>query len=123
MTVALSAADLRFMNLVAARRFAGAEPTAVEDAALDAALAASDAPSAPGRAAQLAGALLADRVFAVAPLPTALLAVHCALWRDGLNLLAPQGVVAGMVRQLAADGDTGRVARWLEDRSVPSASG
>jgi hypothetical protein len=59
----------------------------------------------------------------VAPLQTVLLVLHCALSLEGFSLIAPQGVLAGMVRGLAADGDATVVARWLEDRAVPSGSG
>ena len=114
--------DLRFINLVAVRRFAGREQAA-EPRELDAAL-ESLADSTPyARAAHLARELLSRQVFADEPLPTALLAMVAQLERDGLQLLAPQGVVVGMLRELAGGEVTFEtVARWLEDRAVPSSS-
>lgn len=120
----LTAADLRFINAVAAGRFARGDHADVDDAALTEAVAlqrAGDPPSV--RAATLAAALLGRQVFAAAPLPTALLAMHCSLSLDGAMLLAPQGVVAGMVKGLAAGDAPGSIARWLEDRAVPSSGG
>lgn len=124
MSEPLTAADLRFINLVAARRFAAGSEPHVEAGVLEAALAGATGSTPFARAATLAGSLLARRVFAVAPLHTALLVLHCSLTRDGLTLLTPQGVLAGMIRGLATGAeDVAGVARWLEDRAVPSASG
>jgi hypothetical protein len=120
---ALTPADLGFINRVAARRFAGAEPSEPDPAALTAALDGAGEGTPLDRAAALAAALLRGSVFTVAPLHTALLVVHAALSLDGFILLAPQGVVVGMIRGLAGDGDAAAFARWLEDRTVPSASG
>jgi len=120
----LHAADLRFVNRVAARRCAGGEPAAVAEQAIEAALDAAAVEGTPFvRTATLAALLLQRHVFASAPLPTALLVVHCALVLEGFVLIAPQGVTAGMIRGVAADGDAATLARWLEDRAVPSASG
>lgn len=117
----LTAADLRFVNLVAARRFGGRAPIEPDD--LDGALRSVTGATPPQRAAAIAGALLGRRVFEVAPLPTALLAMTAQLDREGLQLLAPQGATVGMVRELAlGSGDVAVVARWLEDRSVPASS-
>jgi len=77
----------------------------------------------PDPRATLAAVLLQRQAFASAPLPTALLIVHCALTLEGFVLVAPQGVTAGMIRALADDGNAATMARWLEDRAVPSASG
>jgi prophage maintenance system killer protein len=118
----LSAADLRFINRIASRRCAGGEPGAVDDPAIDAALAAAGEGTPFVRVATLAATLLQRRAFASAPLPTALLTLHCALTLEGMSLIAPQGVAAGMIRGLAADGNVATLARWLEDRAVPSAS-
>ena len=120
---ALRDADLRFVNLVAARRFAGGDPGAVDAAALDAALAAAADGPPFTRAATLAAELVQRGVFSSAPLHTALLALHCSLSLDGFSLVAPQGVLAGMIRGLSRDGDAAGVARWLEDRAVPIAPG
>jgi prophage maintenance system killer protein len=122
-SAALTATDLGFINRVAARRFAGAEASEADRGALTAALQGAGEGTPLDRAAALAAALLRGRVFTVAPLHTALLAVHAALSLDGFILLAPQGVVVGMIRGLAGDGDAVAFARWLEDRTVPSASG
>jgi prophage maintenance system killer protein len=119
----LRTSDLRFINRVAARRFAGGEPGAVDEAVLAAALAAAEEGPPFARAAALAATLLQRRAFASAPLPTALLAVHCALALEGFSLIAPQGVTAGMIRGLADGGSAATLARWLEDRAVPAASG
>lgn len=123
MTSRLTVADLRFVNRVAARRLLGADPPPADGDALAAALdgAVGDTPL--DRAAALAATLLGGGMFAVAPLQTTLLVVHCALALDGFILLAPQGVIVGMIRGLAHDGDAATFARWLEDRTVPSASG
>jgi prophage maintenance system killer protein len=119
----LTVADLRFINRVAARRFTEAEPPLVEDSVLAAAL-DGDAPGTALEAtAALVGSLLRGNAFTAVPLHTALLVLHCALAFDGLILLAPQGVIVGMIRGLAGDGDAAAFARWLEDRTVPSASG
>lgn len=123
MSSRLTVADLRFVNRVAARRFSGADPPPPDGDALASALEAAAAGTPLERAAGLAAALLSRAVFTAVPLHTALLAVHCALAFDGLILLAPQGVVVGMIRGLAHDGDAAAFARWLEDRTVPSASG
>jgi len=113
----LGETDLRFINLVAARRFAGSDPSPPQ--ALDAALAQVTGVSAYERAASLAGVLVAGGVFAVAPRPTAFLAMCVQLNLHGYDLLAPQGVAAGMMAGLAAGRlDVHAVARWLEDRSV-----
>jgi hypothetical protein len=119
---ALSADDLRFINLVASRTFGAGDP-AGEARALEDALASLPEGPPNQRAAALADALLRRRVFAVAPLTTAFLAMSCQLELSGVQLLSPQGAIVGMVRELA-DGavDARTVARWLEDRSVPIAS-
>ena len=121
MSAALSAADVIFINRVASRKFAAGEPAAVDGAAIDAAITAAQGGSAHSRAARLAAGLLRGNATPTAPLHTALLVIHCSLSLDGLSLLAPQGVLAGMVR-LLQEGDVGTVEHWLEDRSVPSAS-
>jgi prophage maintenance system killer protein len=123
MTAPLRAADLRFINRIASRRFAGGEPDAVEDSALEAALAECAGATPFVRAATLAAAMLRRAVVARAPLQTALLTLHCALALEGFSLLAPQGVAAGMIRDLAAGGNAATMARWLEDRAVPAAVG
>ena len=110
----LSADDLHFINLVASRRFARVEGD-VPAPGID----AVEAPTPQARAAALATALLQAGAVNTAPAPTALLAVCCQLRRDGLRLIAPQGVLAGMIRGL----ENGRVAvgefaSWLQDRSV-----
>lgn len=120
----LTAADLRLINGVAARRFDAGENPGVDDAQLAEAVAAQTAGhNAYARAASLAKALLSGPVFSSAPKQTALLALHCSLSLDGVVLLAPQGVVAGMITGLAMGGDVAGFARWLEDRAVPSTGG
>lgn len=117
----LSAADLRFINRVVAARF-GAGPTEVDDAALAAAVEAVPDGTPQRRAAVLAAELLARRVFASEPRRTVLIALHCALGVEDIGLLAPQGVLAGMVASLER-GEVDLVTRWLDDRSVPRSSG
>jgi len=118
----LSVDDLRFVNLVATRTFGSGDPPA-EPNAIDAAIATIPAGAPHKRAAALAGALLSRRVFSVAPLTTAFLAMTCQLELAGMQLLAPQGAIVGMLRDLAAGVvDVSTVARWLEDRAVPTAS-
>jgi len=119
----LRAADLRFINRIASLRCAETQPGPVEEADLDAALTEVTGTTPFVRAASLAAALMRGRVFPTAPYQTTLLALHCALALDRLALLAPQGVVAGMIRGLDTGGDVDAVARWLEDRTVPAASG
>jgi prophage maintenance system killer protein len=119
----LTAADVRFIHLVAAKRLAGGDAGAVDGDAIDAALSAAAEGTPFARAANLAAGLLACHAFITVPLQTALLVLHCSLSLDGLIILAPQGVVAGMMQGLASSGDADAVARWLEDRAVPSASG
>jgi prophage maintenance system killer protein len=122
MTAQLRAADLRFINRIAARRFTGAEPGAAEESVLEAVLAEAVGATPFQRAGNLVAAILRRAAFADAPLQTALLTMHCALGLEGLSLLAPQGVVAGMMRDLAVGGDAATMARWLEDRAVPAAA-
>lgn len=123
MSAPLGAADLRFINRVAAKRFTGSEPGAIDDRAIDAAIVAAAEGTAFVRTATLAATLLRGRAFSSAPRQTALLALHCAMSLEGFSLVAPQGVLAGMIQQLATDTDAASVARWLEDRAVPTASG
>lgn len=123
MTPPLQPADLLFINRVAARRFTGGEPGPVDEAAVDDALGAASEGGPFRGAATLAAVLLQRGAFTSAPLQTALLSVHCALSLAGLSVIAPQGVTAGMIEGLAAGGDVATVARWLEDRAVPAASG
>lgn len=119
----LGADDLRFINLVASRRFSRNDPEPAGD--VEAAVGeAAAAVSAHRRAAALAATLLQRHVFPSAPAQTALLALACQLRRDGFELVAPQGAVVGMVQGLASGRvDQETVARWLEDRAVPLGSG
>ena len=106
---------VRFINLVAARRFAGVvDPPAPDDV-----LGSVSGDTPYQRAASLAWALVQPGALAVAALPTALLAVCCQLGRDGYGLMAPQGAAAGMIRGLA-NGTIQRsaFAGWLQDRAV-----
>ena len=122
MTRSLTAADIAFINRVAARRFAGADPVPPDEAALQAACGAATEGTATERAAHLVAGLLADGAFRTAPLQSALLTLHCALALNGLTLLAPQGVLAGMLRAAAGPGGADVLARWVDDRAVPSGS-
>ena len=122
MTASLTSADLVFINRVASRRFGSGEPVAPDAAVLEAAVAAQSEGSAVGSATALLTALLTSRAFPALPEHSALLALHCALALRGLSLLAPQGVLVGMIRALAGGGDPGDFQRWLEDRTVPSTS-
>jgi prophage maintenance system killer protein len=123
MSAPLQAADLRFINRVATKRFAGGDAGSVDDRAIDEAIGAAAEGTAYVRAATLAAVLVQRRAFSSAPRQTALLVLHCALSVEGFSLVAPQGVMAGMIQQLAADGEAAGVARWLEDRAVPTGSG
>ncbi len=123
MSAPLQAADLRFINGVAAKRFAGGDAGSIDDGAIVDAITAAAEGTAFVRAATLAAVLVQRRAFSSAPRQTALLVLHCALSLDGFSLVAPQGVLAGMIQQLASNGDAAGVARWLEDRAVPTASG
>jgi len=118
----VTADDLRFINLVATRTF-GPGGTPPEPDRLDATLAAVPEGPPNKRAAALAGALLAGRLFTSAPLVTAFLSMSCQLELGGTQLLAPQGAIVGMVRELADAGvDVGTVERWLQDRAVPASA-
>ena len=111
----LAVDEVRFINLVAARRFAA--DAALQPPAL--VLEGVHGDTAHDRAAALGAALLRPGVLEVAALPTALLAVCCQLRREGQRLLAPQGVAAGMIRGLAAgEVSAGGFADWLRDRAV-----
>jgi prophage maintenance system killer protein len=122
-TAPLQASDLRFINAVAAKRFGGTDAGSFDSEAIAVAVTAATEGTAFVRAATLAATVLQRRAFAVAPRQTALLVLHCALALEGFSLIAPQGVLAGMIEALARDGDAVAVARWLEDRAVPSAGG
>jgi len=115
--------DLRFINVVASRLFSTSQPQA--PAGLDEAIDAVAAQHGPfTRAAATAYELLSRRVFATAPLSTALLAMVAQLEIEGRQLLAPQGAIAGMIRELQSGSvDAGAIAAWLEDRAVPASSG
>jgi hypothetical protein len=121
-TAALTRDDLVFINRVAARRFAGAEPLAPDAAVLDSAVAAGGAGTAVASATRLVATLLTSPAFPTVPEHSALLALHCSLALRGLSLLAPQGVLVGMIRALAGGGDPSAFERWLQDRTVPSTS-
>lgn len=112
----LSADEVRFVNLVAGRRFGSAEPGWEP---LRPALDGMGGETPFMRAASLGAALARPGVLAVAPLPTILLATCCQLRREGLRLMAPQGAAAGMIRGLANGSvGIGEFAAWLEDRAV-----
>ena len=115
---ALSIDQLRFINLVAARRVGGDEQASPAPPQI----APDDLHDGPPvrRIAELGAALARPGAVTETALPTALLAVICQLNRDGYRLVAPQGVAAGMIRGLS----TGAVsvdafAAWLEDRTIP----
>ena len=109
--------DLRFINLVAARRVAG-DPAA-SPGAPDVALGELQNEKPVRRAAHLGAALARPGAVASAPLPTALLAVICQLSRDGYRLVAPQGAAAGMIRGLSTGGvSVDGFAAWVEDRAI-----
>jgi hypothetical protein len=109
--------ELRFINLVAARRFG-------HDAAASSALPDVEVGNEPDerparRAAELAAALARPGAVAAAALPTALLAVICQLDRDGYRLVAPQGVAAGMIQGLRTGAvSVAAFAVWVEDRAI-----
>lgn len=113
----LSVDEVRFINLVAARRVAGdagASP-ASPDIVID------DVPGerSARRVAKLGAALARPGALTQAALPTALLAVICQLNRDGFRLVAPQGAAAGMIRGLSSgDVSVDGFAVWIEDRAI-----
>lgn len=113
----LKTGDVVFINAVARRRFSGGDAE-LDAAALENVLAETRDAEPFHRAAAVAGAVAAGLAGGGALLQTALLVLHCSLALDGYSLLAPQGVVAGMVRGLAETRDATAVARWLEDRAV-----
>ena len=122
MNATLTPADLHFINLVASRRFAGADPAEPDGPALDEAVAVGAGDDAVVAATRLLSTLISRQAFASVPEHTALLVLHASLAIRGLSLLAPQGVLVGMIRSLGR-GDIPAFERWLEDRAVPSASG
>ena len=113
----LSIEELRFINLVAARRVAGDAAASPPPPQIAIEGLEEERPS--RRAAELGAALARPGTLAAAALPTTLLAVLCQLGRDGYRLVAPQGAAAGMIRGLR----TGSVsvdsfAGWVEDRAI-----
>lgn len=109
--------ELRFINLVAARRFAG-DPSASPPQP-QIVIEGLDGERPARRVAELGAALARPGALAEAELPTTLLAVLCQLNRDGYRLVAPQGAAAGMIRGLR----TGAVSvdsftAWVEDRAI-----
>ena len=113
----LSGEELRFINLVAARRVGGDAAAAPLQPQLG--IEGLDGERAARRAAELGAALARPGALSEAALPTTLLAVICQLGRDGYRLVAPQGAAAGMIRGLR----TGAVsvdsfAAWVEDRAI-----
>lgn len=113
----LSIDELRFVNLVAARRAGG--DSAATPAALDVALGDMQDEKPVRRAARLGAALARPGALQHAALPTALLAVICQLNRDGYRLVAPQGAAAGMIRGLSTGGvSVDGFAAWVEDRAI-----
>ena len=114
----LSSEELRFINLVAARRVGG-DPAA-SPAAPGAALGDLESERPVRRAARLSAVVLRPGVVADAALPTALLVLICQLNRDGYRLVAPQGAAAGMIRGLSTGGVSAEAfAAWVEDRAIP----
>lgn len=113
----LSTEELRFINLVAARRVGG-DPAA-SSAAPSLALGDLESERPVRRAAKLGAALARPGAVTAAPLPTALLAVICQLNRDGYRLVAPQGAAAGMIRSLSTGSLSAEgFAAWVEDRAI-----
>ena len=113
----LSGEELRFINLVAARRLGG--DLAASPAAPGVALGDLQGMRPVRRAAQLGAELAQPGAVAEAALPTALLAVICQLNRDGYRLVAPQGAAAGMIRGLRTGGvSVEGFAAWVEDRAI-----
>lgn len=112
----LSAPELGFIRLVAARRFDGPAETT------EGAPPPAEGETAFARAAAVATAVLAAG-HSPATRPAALLAVCAQLSLDGYELLAPQGAAAGMIAGVAAGTVTATtLARWLEDRAVAAGS-
>lgn len=112
----LSPAAFQFIDLVAARRFgrAGEQEAPAHVPTVD-----EEDPFL--RAAAVAAALLGSS--SAQRRPAAFLAMWCQLALDGYELLAPQGVAAGMIARLADDSvQIASVARWLKDRCVPTGS-
>lgn len=113
----LTGDELRFINLVAARRVAG--DAAASPGAPHVVLGDLQGERAARRVAQLAAALARPGALADAALPTVLLAVICQLNRDGYRLVAPQGAAAGMIRGLSTgDVSVDGFAAWVEDRAI-----
>lgn len=118
----LRPADLRLIHLVASRR--RGEPTPDLDAAeLDSLLGelnAADSGTTFTRTAGVAAGV--SRLGDGGPLyaQMALLALCCQLALEGYTLVAPQGVLAGMITGLRnGRGNAASLARWLEDRALP----
>src|SRR5437868_15112805 len=103
----ISLEAVRFINLVAARRFAGAATPPPPGDVLSSVH--GDTPY--RRAASLTSALLAPGALAVAAFPTALLAVCRPLGPVGHSLFSPQGAAGGVVRAVSG----GRLrGRWCD---------
>ena len=113
----LSLDEVRFVNLVAARRVAG--DARASPAAPDIVIEDVDGERPARRVAELGAALVRPGALTQAALPTALLAVICQLNREGYRLVAPQGAAAGMIRGLSTGGVTVEgFAAWVEDRAI-----
>ncbi len=117
-------ADLSLVHAVAARR-AGLEPGPLDPQQLVEAAAWPESeseglarfPTPFTRAAAQAEAVA--RVVPRAASLTALLALAARLTREGYVLVAPQGVLAGMVSGMVAGRiDAAGLGRWVEDRAV-----
>lgn len=116
-TELLNGDEVRFINLVAARRVGG-DPGAAP-AAPHLALEGLPGERPALRAAHLGATLARPGAVEKAALPTALLAVICQLHRDGYRLVAPQGAAAGMIRGLSTGGvSVAGFAAWVEDRAI-----
>jgi hypothetical protein len=118
----LRAADIRLVHLVAAHR-RGEPAPALDEAALDSLLRGVAADEGAGtfpRAAEVARGVLRLVDEPALARQMCVLALCAQLSLEGYTLIAPQGVVAGMITSLQKEGDAAALGRWLEDRALPA---
>lgn len=121
-TPLLQSADIRLIHLVASRR-RGVPAPALDEAALDSTMAnltGGDSGTPFARTAGVAAAVIGLVDDPAVAGQMALLALCCQLAVEGFTLVAPQGVLAGMVADLRSGrGNEASLSRWLEDRALP----
>jgi hypothetical protein len=123
MSGALTFEEMQLLQRIAIARFGETTKMAGEAELKKVTQRIEDAGEAPlARAAAACAGMF--EVHGPAGAATALLATCCQLRLDGRTLVAPQGVISGMVSGVAA-GTVGvsALAAWLEDRAAVGSAG